>query len=449
MSAPSTSMTMTTNTKIATNAHALASRLCAVDERGNGVAQVGRGEDAEEDADRAEEAADQPVTPTQICVDATATTSSASANTWPGVLSIDATIATTHDRNTAFAGWKQGISLQNCAVQPLPSHVPQRRLGAQDLRSARRADRSRLRRPARVRPRPVHDGGAHRAAHGEMDPEGQATVESLARFQQAKSTPRRGSLVRYALSRESVTVLQEATGGLYGWQHPGLPDNLCLYRGDGSPWLVSSAGAHIGYLEVSPFEKLLIGRTAPGLVAVLAHQSARDAILAYMERRFEIERRVADRPAHRIRPDRDRRRTRGPRRRPRGLDALGRGGAGLRGARGCASPPARRAPRDRRRLLRACRQDDAASPRSTDRCLHSARDGASPTGASSSASSASSPEAASAAGSELVRDLDHRGTEQHDEERGEDAADHREEHLQRGLLALFLCALTALAADLL
>ena len=122
---------------------------------------------------------------------------------------------------------------------------------------------------------------------GEMDPEGQATVESLARFQQAKSITAAGSLVRYALSRESVTVLQEATGGLYGWQHPGLPDNLCLYRGDGSPWLVSSAGAHIGYLEVSPFEKLLIGRTAPGLIAVLAHQSARDAILAYMERRFE------------------------------------------------------------------------------------------------------------------------------------------------------------------
>jgi hypothetical protein len=122
---------------------------------------------------------------------------------------------------------------------------------------------------------------------GEMDPEGQATIESLARFQQAKSIIAAGSLVRYALSRESVTVLQEATAGLYGWQHPGLPDNLCLYRADGSPWLVSSAGARIGYLEVSPFEKLLIGRTAPGLIAVLAHQSARDAILAYMERRFE------------------------------------------------------------------------------------------------------------------------------------------------------------------
>jgi hypothetical protein len=122
---------------------------------------------------------------------------------------------------------------------------------------------------------------------GEMNPEGQATLESLARFQQAKSATTAGSVLRYALSRESVTVLQEATAGLYGWQYPALPDNLCLYRADGSPWLVSSAGARIGYLEVSPFEKLLIGRTAPGLVAVLAHQSARDAILAYMERRFE------------------------------------------------------------------------------------------------------------------------------------------------------------------
>jgi hypothetical protein len=35
----------------------------------------------------------------------------------------------------------------------------------------------------------------------------------------------------------------------------------------------TSAGARIGYLEVSPFEKLLIGRTAPGLVAVLAKRA--------------------------------------------------------------------------------------------------------------------------------------------------------------------------------
>lgn len=120
-----------------------------------------------------------------------------------------------------------------------------------------------------------------------LDPEGQATLERLGPFQQAKTITPAGTLIRYALTRDSLTVLQGATRGLYGWRHPALPENLCMYRGDGSPWLVSSATARIGYLEVSPFEKLLIGRTAPGLLAVLAHQTARDAILAYMERRFE------------------------------------------------------------------------------------------------------------------------------------------------------------------
>src|SRR5579862_3447487 len=178
------------------------------------------------------------------------------------------------------------ISLQNCSVQPL-------------LRTSRSDVSARKTYDLLDEPTGPDYAGLLECAlvqcttavltvrPGAMDAEGQATIESLARFQQAKTTTATRSLVRYALSRESVTVLQEATGGLYGWQHPGLPDNLCLYRGDGSPWLVSSAGAHIGYLEVSPFEKLLIGRTAPGLIAVLAHQSARDAILAYMERRFE------------------------------------------------------------------------------------------------------------------------------------------------------------------
>src|SRR6202049_3090784 len=53
------------------------------------------------------------------------------------------------------------------------------------------------------------------------------------------------------------------------------------------------------------------------------------------------------------------------------------------------------------------------------------------------------------AGSNLVGDLDHRRAEEHDEQGWEDASDHREEHLQRGLLPQFLGALPALATDLL
>src|ERR1700674_3158495 len=51
--------------------------------------------------------------------------------------------------------------------------------------------------------------------------------------------------------------------------------------------------------------------------------------------------------------------------------------------------------------------------------------------------------------SKLVGDLDHRRAQEHDEQGWEDASDHREEHLQRGLLPQFLGALPALAADLL
>src|ERR1700680_2530115 len=51
--------------------------------------------------------------------------------------------------------------------------------------------------------------------------------------------------------------------------------------------------------------------------------------------------------------------------------------------------------------------------------------------------------------SKLVGDLDHRRAEEHDEQGWEDASDHREEHLEWGLLPQFLGALAALAADLL
>jgi hypothetical protein len=92
---------------------------------------------------------------------------------------------------------------------------------------------------------------------------------------------------RYRFNRDSVQPLKRAARALYAWHGPELPQDLCLLRADGSPWLVSIASERLGYLELTPFEKLLLGRAAPGLAAVLAHQVARDAILAYFERRYE------------------------------------------------------------------------------------------------------------------------------------------------------------------
>lgn len=96
-----------------------------------------------------------------------------------------------------------------------------------------------------------------------------------------------GGLRRYRFSRESVPVLKQLAGGLYDWRRPHRPTDLCLLRSDGTPWMVSVAAQRLGYLEMAPFERLLLARTAPGLAALMAHQGAKDAVLAVFERSFE------------------------------------------------------------------------------------------------------------------------------------------------------------------
>lgn len=120
----------------------------------------------------------------------------------------------------------------------------------------------------------------------EFDAAGEEVVDRLS--PQLRSESRSGGirLLRFELNQPCLDVLGEAAG-LFSWQQPSRPENLCLLRADGSPWIVSIAAESIGYVEFTPFEKLLLGRAAPGLAAVLAHQGARDAVLAAFERRLE------------------------------------------------------------------------------------------------------------------------------------------------------------------
>jgi len=119
------------------------------------------------------------------------------------------------------------------------------------------------------------------------DPAAREVLDELAPHLGSTSDASTVSIHRYMLNRESVATLKAAARGLYAWRQPKLPQDLALLRADGSPWLVSIAAEQLGYLELTPFEKLLLGRAAPGLAAVLAYQAARDAILAYFERRIE------------------------------------------------------------------------------------------------------------------------------------------------------------------
>ncbi|MFN2451599.1 MAG: hypothetical protein ABR541_04530 [Candidatus Dormibacteria bacterium] len=114
-------------------------------------------------------------------------------------------------------------------------------------------------------------------------------VAALARLEPFAAQPSApgGGIRRFHFTRESVPVLKQLAVGLYDWRAPDRPSDLCLLRSDGTPWMVSVAAQRLGYIELAPFERLLLTRTAPGLAAVMAHQGAKDAVLAVFERSFE------------------------------------------------------------------------------------------------------------------------------------------------------------------
>lgn len=116
---------------------------------------------------------------------------------------------------------------------------------------------------------------------------GRNLVEQIEKGRQSENRLGSTRYIRFTFDRDSAEMLGRSSPGLFAWSQPERPENLSLLRSDGSPWLVSIAGERLGYVELAPFEKLLLGRAAPGLAAVLAHQGARDAILASFERRLE------------------------------------------------------------------------------------------------------------------------------------------------------------------
>jgi hypothetical protein len=55
-------------------------------------------------------------------------------------------------------------------------------------------------------------------------------------------------LSSYALTEECGAVISVLAECLYAWMQPALPEDLCLVREDGDPWLVSIAHEREGYL---------------------------------------------------------------------------------------------------------------------------------------------------------------------------------------------------------
>ncbi len=82
-------------------------------------------------------------------------------------------------------------------------------------------------------------------------------------------------------------MLLSAADRLFAWRRPALPDNLCFFRSDGGPWLVTIAAERLGYIELTQLERVRLAHHAPQLASVLAYQAAHDAVLATFERRLE------------------------------------------------------------------------------------------------------------------------------------------------------------------
>jgi len=59
--------------------------------------------------------------------------------------------------------------------------------------------------------------------------------------------------------------LLEFADALYQWRQPELPEDLCLYRADGSAWLATIAHERDAFLDLDEAEHARLLRTVPGL----------------------------------------------------------------------------------------------------------------------------------------------------------------------------------------
>jgi len=76
-------------------------------------------------------------------------------------------------------------------------------------------------------------------------------------------------VLRYHFTSECAEILKRAVSGLYRWLQPDFPEDLCLLRTDGRPWLVSIAHERDGYLDLTSEEKTHLFEAFPRLKALV------------------------------------------------------------------------------------------------------------------------------------------------------------------------------------
>ncbi len=75
----------------------------------------------------------------------------------------------------------------------------------------------------------------------------------------------KASIYHYRLTAESLQVLEQSADGLYEWQQPKRPEDLCLFDKDGDAFLVTIAHENDSFLKLSQDEKEKLCSRIPGL----------------------------------------------------------------------------------------------------------------------------------------------------------------------------------------
>lgn len=119
-----------------------------------------------------------------------------------------------------------------------------------------------------VRPGLLLSDRAH-AILGRMRP-------SLLREREAREWPGTALLgdtarvLTFRVDAACAAILADAVEGLFDWQQPDAPEDLCLLRPGGAPCLVTIAHERDGYLELDEEEHACLLRRAPAIRDVLA-----------------------------------------------------------------------------------------------------------------------------------------------------------------------------------
>lgn len=77
------------------------------------------------------------------------------------------------------------------------------------------------------------------------------------------------TVYKFRFNFESAQLVKDAATRLYDWVHPELPEDPCILRSDGTPWLVTISHELFACLELTRAELEDIEERAPSLIKSL------------------------------------------------------------------------------------------------------------------------------------------------------------------------------------